>query len=177
MSRLRSYAPIVLSIGGALVLSSCASLNPFAPQQPPVTASRPPQVLSLPQPHAAAIPAPRPRPFYPAPPPPLRHPLPPEARAARPRKTVITPESLIGLRPDQVSGQLGRPRKIAKDGPGLVWHYVAAGCGLNVYFFPDLKTNQFHVLKFSLEGAGGKALDVNAPCRRQLLALKDPNAG
>ena len=95
----------------------------------------------------------------------------------RPRKTIIAPESLIGLRPDQVSGQLGRPKKIAKDGPGLVWRYVAAGCGLNVYFFPDLKTNEFHVLKFSLEGADGKALDVNAPCRRQLLALKDQNAG
>ena len=176
MIRLRSYAPIVLSIGGALVLSSCASLNPFAWRHPPTTASRPPVVLSQPHPPAAAVPAPTPRPFHPAPAP-LRHPLPSEAKAMRPRKTIIAPESLIGLRPDQVSGQLGRPKKIAKDGPGLVWRYVAAGCGLNVYFFPDLKTNEFHVLKFSLEGADGKALDVNAPCRRQLLALKDQNAG
>jgi hypothetical protein len=176
MIRLRSYAPIVLSIGGALALSSCASLNPFAPHRHPAAASKPPLALSQPQPPAAAIPAPTPRPFH-RPPAPHHHPGPAEAKTLRPRKTMIVPENLIGLRPDQVSGQLGRPKKIAKDGPGLVWRYVAAGCGLNVYFFPDLKTNEFHVLKFSLEGADGKALDVNAPCRRQLLALKDPNAG
>ena len=176
MIRLRRLAPIILSISGALALSSCASLNPFAPHRRPAAASTPPLVLSQPHPPAAAVPEPTPRPFHPHPAT-RRHPLAAEARVPRPRRTMIVPESLIGLRPDQVSGQLGRPRKIAKDGPGLVWRYVAAGCGLNVYFFPDLRTNQFHVLKFSLEGADGKALDVNAPCRRQLLALKDPNAG
>ncbi len=176
MIRLRRVAPIVLSISGALALSSCASLNPFAPHRLPATASKPPVALSQPHPPTAAIPEPTPRPFHPSPTPP-RHSLPAETRAARPRRTMIVPESLIGLRPDQVSGQLGRPQKIAKDGPGLVWRYVAAGCGLNVYFFPDLRTNQFHVLKFSLAGADGKALDSNAPCRRQLLTLKDPNAG
>ncbi|MDE2462773.1 MAG: hypothetical protein KGO02_03540 [Alphaproteobacteria bacterium] len=178
MIRLRRLAPIVLSIGGALALSSCASLNPFATSRPVVAAPRPLVVRPHPQPPASAIPAPTPRPYYVAPAPqPYLHPAPAEARSARPRKTMVEPQSLIGLRRGQVARQLGQPHGIAKDGPGLVWRYVAAGCGLNVYFFPDLKTNEFHVLKFSLEGPDGKALDINAPCRRQLLALKDQNAG
>jgi hypothetical protein len=98
-------------------------------------------------------------------------------RVKEPEVTMLDPGTLVGMKPQSVAHALGEPAAIAKENLSLVWTYRADGCALNVYFYPDIKTSDFHVLKFSLAGADGKTLDANAPCRRKLLALRENDTG
>lgn len=90
---------------------------------------------------------------------------------------MIEPANLVGKKRSDVTRLLGAPDRISKDDPSLVWTYEADGCALRIYFYPDLKTSAFHVLKFSLAGADGKPLDADAPCRRKLLAMRENDTG
>ncbi len=97
--------------------------------------------------------------------------------APEPQLAMIDPDSLVGMKPPAVGRLLGQPAAIAKEELSLVWTYKADDCALKVYFYPDIKTSDFHVLKFSLAGADGKTLDDDAPCRRKLLALREHDTG
>lgn len=155
-----------------LSASGCSHLGPAAsPTQSGASQSG----ASGPLQAAPPVPAPRPQ-HHEAAREPVRHPghdVPPEPA----QLAMIEPQALVGLKPEAVQQRIGRPEAIDKDGLALIWRYTADQCDLSVYFFPDLKTSEFHVLKFSLAGADGKALDPDAPCRRKLLALKDVHAG
>ena len=96
---------------------------------------------------------------------------------AEPQIAMIDPNALVGLKPPAVTHLLGAPAGTTKDEMSLVWTYAAAGCAMKVYFYPDLKTAEFHVLKFTLSDADGQKLDDDAPCRRKLLAQKNNDTG
>ena len=153
-----------LGFGLATALGGCA----HAPSWVPWHKSEP-----APPPHSEPTP----------PPPPAEPPRKPKPRHVerrpQPQRQVamVDPTALVGMKPTAVGKLLGSPSSIAKDELSLVWTYAADGCALKVYFYPDLKTTDFHVLKFSLAGADGKKLDADAPCRRKLLAVRDHDAG
>jgi hypothetical protein len=98
--------------------------------------------------------------------------------APEPEKVAtLEPATLVGKRRSDVTKLLGTPSNIAKEEMSLIWSYEADGCALKIYFYPDLKTSAFHVLKFSLAGSDGKPLDSDAPCRSKLLAVRDHDTG
>lgn len=119
----------------------------------------------------------------PAPPPPAPHRARPKPAAHRPEApppvqvASIDPATLVGLKPVAVARVLGTPERIAKDEMSLVWTYAADDCMLQVYFYPDLNTTDFHVLKYSLAGGDGKPLPAADPCLREILSMKidDPH--
>lgn len=129
-----------------------------------------------PQPQAQAEPAPPPAHEEPRHRKPV-HPASPRKAEAEPQIAMVDPNTLAGLTPPAVTRLLGPPAGTSKDEMSLVWTYTADGCALKVYFYPDIKTSDFHVLKFSLAGADGKPLDADAPCRQKLLALRANDAG
>ena len=158
----------LISAGLAVALGGCTHWPEWVPwYKPAETAKAEPAVPAVPpseetrKPHIA-----HPAPHHTEPPPP------PEPQIA-----MADPDTLVGMKPDAVSKLLGPPANIVKAELSLVWTYSADGCALKVYFYPDLKTSDFHVLKFSLAGAGGKTLDKDDPCRRKLLALKTHDTG
>jgi len=89
----------------------------------------------------------------------------------------IDPQSLVGLTEPAVTRLLGAPGQTTKDQMSLVWSYGGEGCVLKVYFYPDLKTAAFHVLKYSVTGADGKPLIDAAPCLRQIQSARNDDRG
>lgn len=117
----------------------------------------------------------------PAPPPPVVHKpkAKPVARHSEAPVEVasLDPATLVGLRPAAVTRILGAPEKTGKDEMSLVWTYAAQDCVLQVYFYPDLNTADFHVLKYSLAGGDGKPLGTSEPCLREILSARNDEPG
>ncbi len=155
----------LLCLGLTALASGCSRLPDWLPGHAPPKAAPPPAAV------AEAAPASEPRRRKPA----HHAEKPPTAPPAQ--VAMVDPETLVGKKPPVVSGLLGAPSSIAKDEMSLVWTYRAEGCALKIYFYPDLKTSDFHVLKFSLADAEGKPLDADAACRQKLLALRTHDTG
>lgn len=83
----------------------------------------------------------------------------------------VEPESLLGLDPDAVQKRLGAPMRIESDALSREWVYASPRCSFHVFFYPDIKTNAFHVLKYgSSDGSGGRLSNSDACIRRILMA-------
>jgi hypothetical protein len=93
-----------------------------------------------------------------------------EAREAREpeRVAAIDPKTLIGLQPAAVEKMLGTPSAIDKADPSLVWTYSGAGCSFQIVFYPDLKTESYHALKYTATAGG----DADNTCIRNILTVK-----
>lgn len=154
----------------AVMLSGCAHTPEWAPWHKPE-----PAPVAEQQPQPLPQPAEEPHHHKPA------RPTPHKADAPAPAETrqvaMVNPNALVGMRPAAVTGLLGSPAGTTKDELSLIWTYAADGCVLKVYFYPDLKTADFHVLKFTLADGDGQPLDEEAPCRRKLLAMKANDTG
>ncbi len=141
---------------------------------PPPTETAPPPVAD-PQPVAVApppqvvSPVPTPRPKKP----------PREARAApdthtfRDRLVVIDPHRLIGLDPNGVQRLLGTPARVKNDDLSREWVYASPGCSFRVFFYPNLNSASFRVLKYGGSGENGELLDTSDVCVRRILTAKN----
>jgi len=82
------------------------------------------------------------------------------------RVAAVDPKSLIGLAPTAVERLLGSPNNVSKNAPSLVWTYTGQGCSFQIVFYPDIKTESFHALKYS-SSAGDES-----SCIRNILTVK-----
>jgi hypothetical protein len=83
----------------------------------------------------------------------------------------IEPESLLGLDPDAVQKRLGAPMRVESDTLSREWVYASSRCSFHIFFYPDIKTNAFHVLKYgSNDDSGGRLSNSDACIRRILMA-------
>lgn len=134
-----------LLLAAALALSACELIDPPPPpppEKPPVPAQTAPA-------ETPATPAPAPR-LPPSPPPP------------RPQFDL---QSLIGMGEQDVAAALGQPRQVRNDPPAMVWDYQANGCALSLFFYLDLKSQDFRTLAYNFDSGGAtdsaKQLCVN----------------
>ncbi|GAA0529151.1 hypothetical protein FHS83_002395 [Rhizomicrobium palustre] len=82
------------------------------------------------------------------------------------RLASVDPKSLIGLQPNAVERLLGSPTNVTRSTPSLVWTYAGQGCSFKVVFYPDIKTESFHALKFSASNGEDNS------CIRNILTVK-----
>lgn len=156
---LTGWRAALIGAAAAAALSGCSHLPDWLTGQ-----KQPEQTATVP----AAVPAPpQPAPHKPKVKSVARHPEAPVEVAS------LDPATLVGLRPPAVTRILGAPERTSKDEMSLVWTYGAQDCVLQVYFYPDLNTTDFHVLKYSLAGGDGKPLDAADPCLRKILSAKN----
>ena len=83
---------------------------------------------------------------------PVAKPKPPVA--ARPPVVVkksIEPQSLVGLGEEEMNRLLGQPRDVRNDPPAMVWNYAAGTCKLDLFFYLDLKSQDFRALAYSFD--------------------------
>jgi len=122
-----------MGFAAVLALSACELLPPQldAPQAPAV--------------EAPAIEAPAPAPTAPAPR------MPPSPPPPRPQFDL---QSLIGVGEHEISAMLGVPRQVRNDPPAMVWDYQANGCALRMFFYLDLKSQDFRTLAYNFESGG-----------------------
>jgi len=181
MSRTRHLAHAMglmpLSVA-VVVLASCSSL-PFSRPQP-MTARQvvviPPDarevpvqepMLELPAPTnpdapqlAMAVPKPPPRP-----PTPMMKPAPP------PEIEAVAPADLVGFDFSSVRHVLRQPDNVENSALSVVWTYET-DCRLQLYFYPDIKTRVFRVLKYDLKDSSGEKPANSNACMRSIMVAK-----
>jgi hypothetical protein len=147
----------VLWLGGCTLIDE--ALNP--PEPEPVAVEPEPAPVAEP----ALPPAPRPRPparvaRLPAP---VEKASPPAAAAppapAEPEplpEAFWTPEiKLVGMSRGETSTLLGSPAEERDSAPAKIWKFAAGDCAVDVYFYLDVKRNDFYALHYNVQDRNG----------------------
>lgn len=98
--------------------------------------------------------------------PPKRVPLP---KLAEP--VVVAPADLVGFDFSSVLHVLRKPDTVQSSALSIVWTYSEPTCTLQLFFYPDIQTKIFHLLKHDLKSEADGAAERNA-CMRDIMAVK-----
>ena len=187
---------LVLSVAPAL--SSCASLGLFRPEAPAVSQAspEPPIVAEPPRPMefpelavgAQIVDAPgmremaSPEPQVASEMPPARNamprrPAPPRQASAQPPSPpaaprTVEPAELVGYNFDSVLAVLRQPDAVERNALSVVWTYSGSDCTLQLYFYPDIQTSVFRLLKYELKANSGEKLNEGAACMQPMMAMR-----
>jgi hypothetical protein len=99
------------------------------------------------------------------------------ARASQGRDAPIDPGRLIGMAPGAVRELLGPPGRIESYDLSREWIYASNGCSFRVFFYPNLNTAAFRVLKYGGNDDNGELMDVSDVCIRHILTGKKSATG
>ena len=132
----RQAQALCLSAALAIALSGCELLQQILPPEPapPVTSAEPP-AEKTPAVTKAPTPTAKPRPPV----------------AVTRAKPSVEHRVLIGLGEEDVTRMLGEPREVRNDPPAMVWAYGAGECKLDVFFYLDLKSQDFRALAYNFD--------------------------
>ncbi len=100
-------------------------------------------------------------------PPPKRPPLPKLAETV-----IVEPADLVGFDFSSVLQVLRKPDTVQSNALSVVWTYTEPSCTLQLFFYPDIQTKIFHLLKHDLKGAADGGTERNA-CMRDIMAMKN----
>jgi hypothetical protein len=149
-------------LAALLMLGGCAlideALNP--PEPEPVAVE--PEPAPVAEPALPPAPAPRPRPparvaRLPTPaekPPasPAAAPPAPEPQPHHPVEVAPLPEiKLVGMSRGETSMLLGAPAEERDAAPAKIWKFAAGECAVDVYFYLDVKRNDFYALHYNVQ--------------------------
>jgi len=183
---------------GASLLSGCANFAFLRPREMPMEMTQPPapqaSVPEMPQVESTQAP----RPMVPMPPvrptqmarratprgavPPATPAsiVPPALAApavpAGPQVQPVAPGELVGFSFDSVLEVLRKPDTVEKNALSVVWTYAEADCTLQLYFYPDIQTTVYHLLKYDLKSAKGEKLSDTGACMQPLMAMRKDGA-
>ena len=172
-----------------VVLGGCMTLGgtppPPAVDSPPVADSRPLPLQSEPvstaEPAAVNISMPAVRPVKPAPHEKKRRAQNTQQVASAhvpPAKgSTIDPGRLIGMAPAAVRELLGPPLKVENYDLSREWVYASNGCSFRLFFYPNLNTAAFRVLKYGGNDGNGELMDVSDVCIRHILTARKNATG
>jgi hypothetical protein len=99
--------------------------------------------------------------------PPKQPPVPKLAESA-----VVAPDDLMGFDFSSVLQVLRRPDTVQSNALSVVWTYTEPSCTLQLFFYPDIQTKIFHLLKHDLKSAADGAAERNA-CMRDIMAMRN----
>jgi len=190
-----------LALAIAPGLSACASLGLFQPE-PPVVSEAPlelPAMVEPPRPtefpelavgaqivdapdmsepppaseppaasQVARAPAATPRRAAPTRQASVQPPSTPSTAAPRP----VEPAQLVGFNFDSVLAVLRQPDAVEKNALSVVWTYAGSDCTLQLYFYPDIQTAVFRLLKYELKGSSGERLNDGGACMQPMMAMR-----
>jgi hypothetical protein len=102
--------------------------------------------------------------------PPLKRAPLPVPKQAEPM--VLAPADLVGFDFSSVLQVLRRPDTVQSSSVSIVWTYSEPSCTLQLYFYPDIQTKVFRLLKHDLKSAADGAAERNA-CMRDIMVVKN----
>lgn len=85
----------------------------------------------------------------------------------KPAEPEIRPGELVGLEFAGVLKVLRKPDTVHDAVLPVVWSYAEADCTLQLYFYPDIQTTRFHLLKYDLKDAAAQEASDTAGCMRR----------
>lgn len=95
-------------------------------------------------------------PLEPAPPEPSQMAgLPPPAELPPPVDPAqdVRPQRVVGLTENALAQWLGPPANTREESPARVWRYLGIGCEFDVFFYLDLVSREFRVLRYEVKGS------------------------
>lgn len=84
----------------------------------------------------------------------------------------IDPDRLIGMGPSEVQKLLGTPVRTRNDQLPREWIYGTGRCSFRVFFYPNLNTASFRVLKYGSSDGNGELIDASDVCIRHILTAR-----
>jgi hypothetical protein len=99
------------------------------------------------------------------------------ARASQVRAPSVDPGRLIGMAPKAVRELLGPPVRVESYDLSREWVYASNGCSFRVFFYPNLNTAAFRVLKYGGNDGNGELMDVSDVCIRHILTARKNATG
>jgi hypothetical protein len=85
----------------------------------------------------------------------------------------VEPADLVGFNFDSVLEVLRQPDAVEKNALSVVWTYAGSDCTLQLYFYPDIQTAVFRLLKYELKDSSGGKLNGGGACMQPMMASKD----
>jgi len=103
-----------------------------------------------------------------------RKPAPPKDVAPPPKApepTVFAPSDLVGFDFPAVLQVLRRPDSVQTSALSVVWTYSEPSCTLQLFFYPEIKTRTFRLLKHELKSVAEGDAETKA-CMRDMMVMK-----
>jgi hypothetical protein len=134
---------------GAQILDAPSTMEPPPAAEPAMTAAPPAPVVTprRPAPRQASVQPPVPQ--------------------AAPR--AVEPAALVGSNFESVLAVLRQPDTVERNALSVVWTYAGSACTLQLYFYPDIQTTVFRLLKYELKGPGGERLNDGTACMQPMM--------
>jgi hypothetical protein len=85
----------------------------------------------------------------------------------------VAPDELVGSDFSTVRDVLRQPDYVQYSALTVVWAYSGSGCTLRLFFYPDIQTRRFHVLKYDLRSAAGDKMSDGGACMQHLAVTKN----
>lgn len=143
---------LLLALGGCAALEE--ALNPPDPQaaatEPEAAPAAEPPLPPAPKPRPARV-ARLPVPAEKAPPTEASLPPPEPAPEASPLPDI----KLIGMSRGEAVALLGTPAEERDAAPAKIWKFSAGECAVDIYFYLDVKRNDFYALHYNVQDRNG----------------------
>jgi hypothetical protein len=144
---------------GAQIVDAPGMTEMEQPSEPQVASTMPPATNAMPR---------RPTP------PRQASAQPPGPPAATPR--TVEPAELVGYNFDSVLAVLRQPDAVERNALSVVWTYSGSDRTLQLYFYPDIQTAVFRLLKYELKRASGERLNDGGACMQPMMAMRKDGA-
>jgi hypothetical protein len=83
---------------------------------------------------------------------------------------------LIGADFESVLHVFRRPDTVQNNALSVVWVYSPPGCTLQLFFYPDIQTSTFHLLKYDLKNTAGEIPAAGNDCMQNILVPRTAGA-
>jgi hypothetical protein len=109
--------------------------------------------------------------------PPARSVLPPKKPAAAKEDVpTVEPGELVGADFTSVLQVLRKPDTVQNNALSVVWTYSQAECTVQLFFYPDIQTKIFRLLKYDLKNDAGEKLADRSACLHEIMVKNDDSA-
>lgn len=170
LKRAGGWALLFLELGGCMTLGDRAAVLPPVADADPAPAAV--AEISAPEPMAV-----QPVKLLPRPKKSVHERRAAQVRFSHEKPSAIDPDHLIGLAPGAVQQLLGPPVRVENSNLSREWVYASGGCSFRLFFYPNLNTAAFRVLKYGSNDGNGELLDVSDTCVRRILMAKKNATG
>lgn len=82
---------------------------------------------------------------------------------------IVSPKTLVGKSEQQLVAFLGQPSSVREEPPAMVWQYVGRACKVDIFFYFDIKSQDFRSLAYKFYKDSGST-QKDAECLGRLQA-------
>ena len=90
-----------------------------------------------------------------------------------PATLAVAPDDLVGSDFASVLRVLREPNAVEKSALSVVWIYSDSDCMLRLFFYPEIATAKFHLLKYEFKSPTGERLAESSVCMQHITLARN----